>query len=99
MNKYKLDNFWIGFIGGIVLPPITAFILLQITFASKFDFDISSQMYGHIQDYIAEVFKLGCLSNLLLFLPGFYYKMNNLSKGVIASTFLCFFGVLIYSFL
>lgn len=97
MNKYTLDKFWLGLVAGILLPPITAFIIYQIAFASKFSFSISSEMASHLTSYMVAVFKLGCLSNLLVFLPTFYLKMNNASKGVMASTFLCFLVVLIYA--
>ena len=99
MNKYTLDNFWYGMVVGVIFPPITAYIILLITFTNKLSFDLSGEMYSYVTDYIVSVFKLGCLSNLLAFLPCFYFKMNAASKGIMAATFLCFFSVLIYSFI
>lgn len=95
MSKKRFDTLWYGLIPGLLLPVLT----LVLTWRLKSDLGFV-EFLEHFQQIkmLSKVVSLSAIPNLLLFFIFIWTKRNFSARGVIFSTLLLAFIMLILKF-
>ena len=95
--KEKFNNIWLGAILGVVVPVITIFVAWRV----RFSYMEMGEFFSTLLDrkMLSAVISLCAIPNLLVFLV--FIWLNNLysARGVLLSTFIVGFIVVIVKFL
>jgi hypothetical protein len=90
----KLDNFWKGLIIGIFFPWLM-FFFYWMFFHGQLNFPRGFMRYLLAGNLLSNVIKVCGIGNLILFYFGLTKKIDNFTKGIIASVLL-YVGLVAY---
>jgi hypothetical protein len=93
-GAYKLNNVWKGFLIGMIFPCILFFFYWMI-FHHQLSFPRGFLRYLINGNLLSNVIKVCGIGNLILFYFGLTQKIDNFSKGIIASV-LVYVGLVAY---
>tara|TARA_R110002049_G_scaffold200971_2_gene371670 strand:- start:388 stop:690 length:303 start_codon:yes stop_codon:yes gene_type:complete len=92
--KNKIDHIWMGMLLGVILP----IIVLAIFYLSSYSYLTVPTFLRKMafMEIIVKLLSLCAISNMGLFFTFYYFQKDKAARGVLLSTFIYAFGVVIY---
>jgi hypothetical protein len=95
--KSKINNIWLGFILGLLVPVITVLIAYKIRFSQ---YELNEFFRAMIQNKVlSSLLSLCAIPNLLVFLIFIWLNYLYSARGVLLSTFIVGFVIVGFKFL
>ncbi len=94
MLKQKLDKQWIGFLSGLIIPLISAFMIYSSRFQGEESYtEVVTFMFRTMS--IGKLFSLSVLPNLLFFFIIIKFDLMKCARGIVFATALYSVAMLI----